>query len=212
LKKLRDRDFINYDMLAAMVPGNEVPNSEDKLSGYETISRHVLEFFNARLKSDNEGVTYIENSLKENGPDSADITMKFYAKQDLPPTTNQFMAIIQDKGINTACELYDKFKADNPDHVFFREGPFNFLGYQYLQRNQVDDAITIFRMNSEVYPHSCNVWDSYADGLTARGDTTAVKEIMKKALEVMPADTITNEATKEAIRAHAEQVLGTAEN
>jgi hypothetical protein len=34
---------------------------------------------------------------------------------------------------------------------------------------------------------------------------------MRKALEVMDADTITNEQFKEAIRAHAEQVLGTGE-
>ena len=86
------------------------------------------------------------------------------------------------------------------------------VGYRLLQTNQIDDAITVFRMNSEAFPHSCNVWDSYADGLTAKGDTTAVKEMMRKALEVMPLDTLTNEQTKEAIRAHAEQVLGTAGN
>jgi tetratricopeptide (TPR) repeat protein len=212
LKKLQDRDFVGYNILASTVEGSQVQNLEDKTAGHETINRHVLEFFNARLKNDEEASNYLEKSLEENGPDSPDFTMKAYPKQDLPPTAEQFMAIIREKGVTTACELYDRFKDDNPDHVFFREAPFNFLGYQYLQRNQIDDAITIFKMNAEAYPHSCNVWDSYADGLTRKGDTTAVREMMKKALEVMPNDTITNQATKDAIRAHAEQVLGPAEN
>jgi len=195
-KKIEDRDFSSYRLISSMVPGIDVENLADKKAGYEIISHQVLEFFNAYLKKDDNSMKFLSKSVKDYGPDSVILTMTFMPKQDLPPTDNQFMAIIQDKGVPAASEIYDRFKGQNPDHVFFQEAPFNALGYQYLQRNQVDDAVTIFRMNTEAYPRSCNVWDSYADGLTAQGDSVKVRESMMKALEVMPADSVIDAQTK----------------
>jgi len=210
--KLQNRDFSSYNLLSSMVPGIEVENLADRKAGYQAICRYTAGFFNAHLKKTDSSLKFLDKSPTDNGIAADCLEIKFLAKQDLPPTDNQFMAIIQEKGVKTACEIYDKFKNDNPDHVFFREAPFNMVGYRFLQTNQIDDANTVFRMNAEAYPHSCNVWDSYADGLTARGDTVLVKEMMRKALEVMPSDSLTNEQTKEAIRAHAADVLGTTEN
>jgi len=212
MMKLQNRDFAGYSLLSSMVPGIEVENLADKKAGYSAICRYTAEFFNANLKKDDGSSKFFDKTPAENGIAAGCMEVKFSPKQDLPPTENQFMAIIQEKGVKTARELYDKFKASNPDHIFFREAQINFLGYQYLQTNQIDDAVTVFKMNTEAYPLSCNVWDSYADGLTAKGDSLQVRKVLKKALEIMPGDSITDEQTKEAIRAHAHGVLGTPEN
>ena len=207
--KLQNRDFSSYELLSSMVPGIEVENLADKKAGYQAICQYTAEFFNAYLKKNENSIKFLGKSPVENGIASGCMEIKFLAKKDLPPTENQFLAIIQEKGAKTARELYDKFKAANPDHVFFREAQINILGYQYLQRNQVEDAVIAFKMNTEAYPQSCNVWDSYADGLTAQGDSVRVREALVKALEAMPSDSVTDEQTKEAIRTHAQQVLGT---
>jgi hypothetical protein len=212
LQKLQNRDFSDYILLSSMVPGIKVENLADKKAGYQAICRYTAEFFNAYLKKDANSLKFFEKSPTENGIASGCMEIKYLAQNDLPPNEDQLLAIIREKGAKTAAEIYDKFKAANPDHLFFREGPCNALGYQYLQRNQIEDAVILFKMNTEAYPRSCNVWDSYADGLTAQGDSAGVRKALTKALEVMPADSITDEQTKEAIRAHANQVLGTSGN
>jgi hypothetical protein len=63
-------------------------------------------------------------------------------------------------------------------------------------------------MNTEVYPHSCNVWDSYTDGLTAAGENERALETMRRAMEVMPSDNAANDGLKNAIREHARRLMG----
>lgn len=43
----------------------------------------------------------------------------------------------------------------------------NSLGYAYLNRKQVKDAITIFSLNVEAFPGSFNVYDSLGEALMA---------------------------------------------
>ena len=46
----------------------------------------------------------------------------------------------------------------------------NELGYQYLRANTVDEAIPTFRLNTENYPRSANVWDSLGEALEKAGN------------------------------------------
>ena len=52
------------------------------------------------------------------------------------------------------------------------EGTVNQLGYQLLGRDDVDDAIAIFRYNVELYPDSANVYDSLGEALEQAGRLT----------------------------------------
>ncbi|MGV8040106.1 MAG: alpha/beta hydrolase-fold protein [Thermoanaerobaculaceae bacterium] len=49
------------------------------------------------------------------------------------------------------------------------EGTVNQLGYQVLGRGKVEDAITVFRYNVELYPASANVHDSLGEALERAG-------------------------------------------
>jgi predicted alpha/beta superfamily hydrolase len=60
----------------------------------------------------------------------------------------------------------------------------NALGYRLLDAKRVQEAMTAFQRNVELYPHSANVYDSLADGLEAEGKTEAAIESMQKAVEV----------------------------
>lgn len=44
------------------------------------------------------------------------------------------------------------------------EGVLNDLGYAALSQGRVDEAITVFKRNTEANPDSANAWDSLADG------------------------------------------------
>jgi len=64
------------------------------------------------------------------------------------------------------------------------ERQINVLGYQYLQNHLLSQAQNIFAVNCELFPESFNVFDSYAEILLARGDTTAAITNYKKSLDL----------------------------
>ena len=51
-----------------------------------------------------------------------------------------------------------------------QEDDVNTLGYQLLNGGKIDDAIEVFKKNTELYPESWNVWDSLAEGYMNKGD------------------------------------------
>ena len=48
---------------------------------------------------------------------------------------------------------------------------FNRLGYQFLRKNNVDEAIEVFKINTQLYPNSSNTYDSLAEGYWQKNDT-----------------------------------------
>jgi tetratricopeptide (TPR) repeat protein len=75
--------------------------------------------------------------------------------------------------------------ADSPRH-FFLEVEFNALGYNFLQQKHVEQAIAMFRINTELYPESWNVYDSLGEALMVSGDRDAAIRMYEKSLEINP--------------------------
>jgi tetratricopeptide (TPR) repeat protein len=67
----------------------------------------------------------------------------------------------------------------------------NDLGYFMLSQKKLDKAAALFEMNTENYPQSGNTYDSFADALLAKKDTTAAITNYKKAYAITK-----NEETK----------------
>ncbi|MCE9593017.1 MAG: serine hydrolase [Planctomycetes bacterium] len=89
---------------------------------------------------------------------------------------------VASEGVGPAVAQYGKFKAERRADFRFEESELNVLGYQLLWSGRVDDAAAILRLNTEEYPGSSNVYDSYGDALLARGDQTEALENFKRAL------------------------------
>lgn len=75
--------------------------------------------------------------------------------------------------------------------LFFEEKPderfINTMGYVALhERGLPDVAISIFKINTQNYPLSLNVWDSLADAFMAKGDKESAKNCYQKILELSP--------------------------
>jgi len=62
----------------------------------------------------------------------------------------------------------------------------NTLGYQLLNGGKIDDAIFVFKKNTELYPDSWNVWDSLAEGYMNKGEKQLAIENYTKALSMAP--------------------------
>ena len=72
----------------------------------------------------------------------------------------------------------------------------NNLGYDLLSSGKTDQAIDIFKLNTELFPKIGNCWDSYGEALLKKGDRKAALEAYKKALEINPDIPSAKEAVK----------------
>jgi WD40-like Beta Propeller Repeat len=82
-------------------------------------------------------------------------------------------------------EVFTELKSEE-DLVTAHELEINSLGYFLLQINQIDKAAIVFKLNTELFPESSNVYDSYGETLLAQGDTTAAIFNYRKSLELNP--------------------------
>ena len=67
-----------------------------------------------------------------------------------------------------------------------QENDVNTFGYQLLNGGKIDDAIEIFRKNTEMYPKSWNTWDSLAESYMNKGEKKLAIENYSKALGMAP--------------------------
>lgn len=61
------------------------------------------------------------------------------------------------------------------------ENELNRYGYQLMQAGDIEGAMEVFEMNVKMHPKSWNVYDSYAEALTAKGDKKNAIKNYKKA-------------------------------
>ena len=66
------------------------------------------------------------------------------------------------------------------------ESDVNRFGYELLARDRVDDAIQVFRWNTEDYPNSWNAWDSFGEALVKKGEREKAIAAYRRSLELNP--------------------------
>jgi tetratricopeptide (TPR) repeat protein len=102
------------------------------------------------------------------------------------------------KGLNAALDDYTDLKKKFYGRAAydFGEGSLNTFGYQLLEGKDSAGAVQIFKLNTELFPESANVWDSLAEAYMKAGDPKNAQMNYEKALTVDPA----NQNAKEMLR------------
>lgn len=77
-----------------------------------------------------------------------------------------------------------------------KEVQINQLGYSLLNLELLDEAISVFKLNTERYPDSWNTWDSLAEAYYRKGDKELAIKYYKKSIELNPG----NEHGKQMLR------------
>jgi len=93
---------------------------------------------------------------------------------------------IEEKGIVRALEEYWDMKKADLGEYYFAEFEFNDLGYRLVEKEMLTEAIEVFRLNTEAYPHSFNAWDSLGEAYRKRGNTRLAIENYERSLEENP--------------------------
>jgi CubicO group peptidase (beta-lactamase class C family) len=66
------------------------------------------------------------------------------------------------------------------------EQDMNGIGYALIRLKKLDDAVAVFKQNTDDFPQSWNAWDSYAEGYMDKGDKKLAIKYYKKSLELNP--------------------------
>ncbi|HEX6429952.1 MAG TPA: serine hydrolase [Niastella sp.] len=93
---------------------------------------------------------------------------------------------IESAGIPAALEYYKGIK--DSTGFYLNEREMNSTGYEFLQSGKVKEAAAIFKLNTQAFPKSANVYDSYGEALMALGNKTEAIENYKKSVKLNPAN------------------------
>ena len=96
------------------------------------------------------------------------------------------MAVIVDKNVEKAIEVYEDLKYNYENEYNFKETELNILGYQLLQVGLKKQAVEIFKLNVEQYPKSANVYDSLGEGCMTAGDNKNAIKYYEMSLKLDP--------------------------
>ncbi|MCA9740701.1 MAG: c-type cytochrome [Deferribacteres bacterium] len=100
-----------------------------------------------------------------------------------------------DAALNHFDQLKEKFYGRGV-YDFENENTLNSFGYSVLNNGDAAGAIRVFKMNTEKFPKSANVWDSLAEGYLEAGDKDNAIKYYKKVIEIDPNSQNAKEALK----------------
>ncbi|MEL7529702.1 MAG: serine hydrolase [Bacteroidota bacterium] len=87
-------------------------------------------------------------------------------------------------GIESSIPKYRKLILSKADLDL--EGSLNAIGYYLASKADFEDAIAVFKLNSELYPQAWNVWDSLGEGYQMKGMTQLAIKYYQKSLVLNP--------------------------
>ncbi len=93
--------------------------------------------------------------------------------------------IIKEGGPESLQTSLDKIRNYGND-IYFDEMFINQVGYEWMNSGHVSEAIEVFKLNTEVFPESSNVYDSLGEAYMKNGDSDDAIKNFKKSLELNP--------------------------
>ncbi len=97
-----------------------------------------------------------------------------------------FEEVLRDGGVDEAAAQFRRRREVDGAVLLFSEQQMNRLGYAYLNRGQVREALVLFELNIEAYPLSFNVYDCYAEALAADHQYQRAIEHYGRSVELNP--------------------------
>ncbi len=102
-------------------------------------------------------------------------------------------------GAESAVALYRKLQKEFANRYDFSERELNGMSYQVMRLGDLPGALTLFKLNVEVFPQDWNVYDSLGEAYAKAGDKPNAVSNYKRSLQLNPS----NESGRAAL-AHLE--------
>ncbi|HEX6134789.1 MAG TPA: hypothetical protein VFZ24_12550 [Longimicrobiales bacterium] len=107
----------------------------------------------------------------------------FAADHQLQPfDTAVVSTAYEQRGLNAALVAIRGLQRESTPSVWQLESAVNQFGYALLRSGRTDDALAVFRLNTELFPGGWNAWDSYGEALAALGFVAEAVTAYERAL------------------------------
>ena len=107
--------------------------------------------------------------------------------------------IIKNGGVESIQVSLEKVKSHRND-LYFDEQMLNRIAYVWMDKGHVSEAIEVYKLNADSFPHSFNAQNSLAEAYLRKGDTTNALKSFEKSLELDPENEGVQKALKELSR------------
>jgi hypothetical protein len=87
-------------------------------------------------------------------------------------------------GLAAARDAVKAFRADPLNEYVTPESLLNRLGYELLNEHKTEAAVMVFRINTEEFPDSANVWDSLGEAYMIQGNAQDAIRNYERSLEL----------------------------
>lgn len=94
--------------------------------------------------------------------------------------------IFQSKKTEEIRKAIISYVKDPSYHFYNFENRINMAGYNLIKLKQANDAVFLFKLNTELFPESANGWDSLAEGYWRNGDIESAKKYYNKVIQMDP--------------------------
>jgi len=91
----------------------------------------------------------------------------------------------QGKSIEEIIKVIKSENSSEPEYDISENG-INSFGYNLMRQSKNEDALKIFKLNTELYPNGFNTWDSLGECLLALGKKEEGIKAYKKSFELNP--------------------------
>jgi len=158
-------------------------NPRTKFSGFKD-GRHGTEIFGPHPELVHQIAAFLVDTLVTSPVDlKAAVTPRKTAASEF------WTLVSQPGGATKAAAVFHEARHRDPKAYVFPEMPLNLLGYARLQAGDKEEAVELFKLNTEAYPASANAQDSLSDGYLAAGKNDLALAAEQRCLELLPADT-----------------------
>ena len=172
-----------------------MPNEGEAIAihrvGEETFACETMNALICFAKSDADGQTQIEFRNpwdKEVHP--SNVAKKLKDGEKLPAEW------IVEGEFETALAAYQAMQKENPASPAIQEERLNDIGYGWIEKDRLDMAIAIFRINTMLYPDAFNAFDSLGEAYMAAGKKELGIFNYKKSLKLNPENSYAAEVIK----------------
>ena len=180
----------NKWLLAAAIDRNLLSRSKPQIYGTQYFRKRgepwVLREIDTTQISDAERIEYGVETLAEQKENVKRMNRKKIS-----------MLLSDGKSIDDVIQFIKSENKTDPEFDISERG-INSFGYNLMGQNRNEEALKIFKLNTELYPKGFNTWDSYGECLLILGKKEEGIIAYKKSLELNPknknAETIINES------------------
>ncbi len=195
-----DRILAQKDRIKLLLPGHW--NGELSLEGAEARVAYVRALWDGVNKAvkDGKGMGDVQAEYRLDTRFAGLAQSPGFAPRNHASTLMEMWKIAANQE-SAALKLYSLIEAGAPEPAirevlaehgkktskyYFVEGEINAHGYRFMQANQTDKAIAMFKLNVELFPDAWNVYDSLGEALAKAGDTPGATKMYEKSLALNP--------------------------